>query len=70
MICEFCKQGTVFYAVINKTKNHIKICDECDSVWYEENGAVKVTNFDCYMASKQLPPLWSEITVLNESEQF
>ena len=70
MIYEFCKQGTVFYVVINKAKNYINIYNECDSVWYEENEAVKVTNFDCYMASKQLPSLWSKIAVLNESKQF
>lgn len=63
MICKFCQQGTVVKAMINKTSDVIKICDECDSVWYEECGVVKVTNFDNYMASKGLPPLWSEITI-------
>lgn len=69
MTCEFCRQGTVYIAIINKTQDYIKICDECDSVWYEENGIAKVTNFDCYMTSQQLPPLWSEITIIKGAEQ-
>ena len=66
MVCEFCKQGAVLKAIINKTHDLIEICDECDSVWYDEGGIVKITNFSDLMRSKQLQPLWSEITIIDE----
>ena len=69
MKCKFCKQGTIFNAMINKTHDHIRICDECDSVWYAERENIKITNFDRYMASKQLNLLWSEITLIDSDEQ-
>lgn len=61
--------GNCFNAMINKTHDHIRICDECDSVWYEESGSIKITNFDRYMTDKQLDPLWSEITLVESDEQ-
>lgn len=66
IMCEFCKQGTILKAIVNKTNNVIEICDECDTVWYEDSNDVKVTNFDQYMSNINLPPLWDEITILND----
>lgn len=67
MICPYCQQGTIMKAIVNKTKEKIMICDECDTVW-ENADAISDLNgvsFDTYMNCRKIQPLWQNIFVGN-----
>ena len=66
MVCEFCQQGIVYKVEVNITQEIIEICDECDTVWFQERECIKITNFNQYMSNKELASRWSEITILEE----
>lgn len=67
MWCPRCDQGEVVMATINKTKDAIYICEECEATWFNESdiGEKPFVDFGIHMKSLGLEPLWSEITISN-----
>lgn len=66
--CPFCVgQGVIYRAKIANYNMEIFICDECDTVWKDEeineNTSIR---FDDFMQSLGLKPLWSEFDKLDE----
>ncbi|MCM1546927.1 MAG: hypothetical protein NC034_01080 [Ruminococcus sp.] len=56
--CPYCDgQGEVLNAVIKQTNEKIKICDECNTVWLENEPILNSNGlfFDYFMEKKGLP---------------
>ena len=68
MLCKFCKQGDVVSALIKKLNEKIWLCDECEATWFEECNinSSDFIRYSVYMKSKDLPPLWDELELLDE----
>lgn len=63
MICPHCIQGEIILAVIKKTNEIIKICDECDTLWeeYETISEETGTAMWIFMPERDCQPLWNEL---------
>lgn len=70
MWCPRCEQGEVVAANINKTKDTVFVCEECEATWLNkvDIGREQFVDFGTYMKSIGLEPLWSEITVSGTKE--
>lgn len=58
IICPYCHgQGEVLNAVIKQTNEKIKICDECDTVWLEDEPISNSSGlgFSTFMKKRGLP---------------
>lgn len=63
MLCPYCRQGEILSALVKKINEKIMICDECDTVWLGRVDKDIGLNMHAFMASRGLPPLWSELEV-------
>lgn len=63
MICPYCKQGEILKAKVKKTGEFILICDECDTVWENDNINNGIS-FSLFMENQFLLPYWGEIELL------
>ena len=66
MWCQICEQGNVIPAVIKELKQKIWLCDECEATWFrlDDVNNEKALLYVTYMKSKNLPPLWDELELL------
>ena len=68
MWCQICEQGNVILAIIKQLKQKIWLCDECEATWFKECNinSSDFIRYSVYMKSKDLPPLWDELELLDE----
>jgi len=64
MLCPYCLQGEIVEAKVKRTKEKIKICDECDTVWINDISNEKGISFDSFMQQRNCHSLWSELVLL------
>ena len=64
--CLGCDQGWVVPVRIIKIDKIIFLCEECETVWNNENdiGTMKPVNFTNFMKENNLEGLWSELEEL------
>jgi hypothetical protein len=66
--CPACDQGWVVHGIIKKDNTSIRLCEECESMWFSSSkiGTTDCFNFVDYMRSKGLSGVWEEIEVLRD----
>ncbi len=68
VLCPFCEgQGEVYRVMIEKTRETVFLCGECDSLWLtEEICEDKASNFEDYMLKRGFEPIWSELNYIEK----
>lgn len=64
MICPFCNQGNAVKMLVKALNKQILICEECETVWVDNDGDEYCTNFTDYMKYHSLKPIWSELEMI------
>lgn len=69
ILCPFCNPGgggEILRVRIVKINAEVLLCDECDTLWLSEAdiGTDRVSSYYKFMEKQKLPPLWSELEVL------
>lgn len=70
MLCPRYNQGKVNRVRIDKAREIVHICEECDALWPSSIDVTSVgfIDFSTYVAAFGLNGLWSELTELDDSE--
>ena len=66
MICPYCNQGKIEKAKLKTNNIIIFICEECDTVWRDNE---KISNntgegFDFFAEKLNINPVWDELELL------
>ena len=68
ILCPGCFVDYLLPAIVNQSKEIIRICNECNCIVYHKDGCIKTTNLTTFMEERGLPDLWSELTLLEIEE--
>ena len=71
VICPYCDQGSVHKVRVKRTGAKLYLCDECDTVWCENEPVTDETGapFDIIATGLGIEPLWSELETEKDKEQ-
>ena len=66
MVCPYCKQGEIIKARLKVNNSIISICEECDTVWKENEKISNTTGkgFEFIASEQKIKPVWDELEVL------
>ena len=66
MICPYCKQGEITKAKLKTNNSIIFICEECDTVWKEDEKISNITGkgFEFFAEEQKIKPVWAELELL------
>ena len=65
VVCPMCGQGEVVPVQIAATRESIRICDECDTIWNRAGDvtADNASGFEDLMKARALPALWTQLII-------
>ena len=55
ILCPGCFADYLLPAIVNQTKEIIRICNECNCIVYHKDGCIKTTNLTTFMEERGLP---------------
>lgn len=67
--CSVCEQYVINKVKIKKDGEILYICEECDTVWKDEESignTIEEEDFGKYMIKKGLSPYWDELEIIEE----
>ena len=65
MICPYCEQGGIIRAKVKKSNDIIKICEECDAVWLDEDLEELGTTYERYTEERGYGNSWDELEIID-----
>lgn len=61
-ICPFCEQDYIYRYFIEKTKEEVFLCPECDSLWFNQKdiGSPRGSNYEDAFNERGIEPTWDD----------